>query len=125
MTVTTKTFSIHEANKTLPLVRRIVKDILVAGRETQRIANEFQGESLENPALKRFADELKSFVSELEEIGCIYNDWTFRVGYVDFPSIIENREVFLCWKYDEEKIQFYREKEDDHSFKKRLPIEYL
>lgn len=120
MTTELKYFTPSEAKKTLPLVRKIVEDILDASREIRLIAEEV-GEHAENdPRIQKLAGSVEGFMSELEEIGCFFKDWNFSIGLVDFPAIIEGREVFLCWRSDEDDILYYHEL--DAGFAGRKPI---
>ena len=98
MTTETKFFTPVEANKTLPLVKKIVKDILDTTREMRLIAEDYEGKVEENPVVKKMAEDVNGFMNELEEIGCFYKDWNFTIGLVDFPSYIDGKEVYLCWR---------------------------
>lgn len=37
------------------------------------------------------------------------------IGLIDFTALHEGREVYLCWKYDEDSIQFWHEIETGFS----------
>ena len=102
-----KHFTPHEANKTLPLVKRIVKDILDTGHEINSLVTFLGDETEDHPQISQLVDQMNSYFSELEEIGCFYKDWNFRIGLVDFPAVIDNEEVFLCWRSDEPDINYY------------------
>ena len=124
MTTDLKYFTPSEAKKTLPLVKKIVKDILDTSREMRLIADEI-GSSVENdPRIRKLADNIESFMVELEEIGCFFKDWNFSIGLVDFPSIIDGKEVFLCWRSDEDDIRFYHELEAGFAGRKPIPDKY-
>jgi hypothetical protein len=41
-------------------------------------------------------------------------------GLVDFPAIINGREVFLCWEADEETVEFWHDLETGFSGRERL-----
>ena len=41
-------------------------------------------------------------------------------GLIDFPAIIDGREVFLCWEQDEEDIEFWHELEAGYAGRERL-----
>lgn len=125
MTTDIKYFTPAEARNTLPLVKKIVKDILTTSREMRLIAEEVDGDVENNPEIKKLANEIDGFMSELEEIGCYFKDWNFSIGLVDFPAIIEGKEVFLCWKSDEEDIHFYHETEAGFAGRKPIPENYL
>jgi len=40
---------------------------------------------------------------------------------LDFPSIIDNEEVYLCWKLGEDRIRYYHRQ--DEGFAGRKPID--
>jgi hypothetical protein len=44
-------------------------------------------------------------LDELEQLGCSIED--IEQGIVDFPSIVDNEKVMLCWKLGEEEILHY------------------
>src|SRR5712675_3424192 len=48
---------------------------------------------------------LKSALNRILETGCIIKD--LDVGLLDFPSRINNEEVYLCWRVGEDRIRFY------------------
>jgi hypothetical protein len=123
--VEVKHFTVKEAKSTLPLVRQIVRDILNNAYEIRMIAESLAGQIEENKEVQRLADQIGSFMKELEEIGCIYKDWNFQKGIVDFPALIYDEEVYLCWRSDEEEIQFYHEVNEGFAGRKKIPEYYL
>ena len=125
MTTETKYFTPTEARKTLPLVKKIVKDILDTSREMRLIADEVDGEIQNDPRIEKMAADIEDFMEELEEIGCYFKDWNFTIGLVDFPALIENKEVMLCWKSDEDDIMFYHELDAGFSGRKPIPEDYF
>ena len=118
-----KIFSVGEANRRLPLVKRIVEDILHKGQKLKALSL-FQ----ETPAVKEeqvaLVIEIEKLTGELEELGCYFKDWNFEVGLVDFPAVIEKKEVLLCWRSDEPKIKWYHGFEDGYVGRKPIP-QYL
>jgi len=125
MTTATKYFTPEEARRTLPLVRQIVKDILNTTREMRLIAEEISGKVENDPRLQKMAENVSHYLGELEEIGCFYKDANFAVGLVDFPSIINDKEVFLCWRSDEEDILFYHDINTGFAGRRPIPPEYF
>jgi hypothetical protein len=125
MTTDLKYFTPSDARKTLPLVKKIVKDILDSSREIRLIAEEV-GDRVENdPRIHKIAGDIEGFMQELEEIGCYFKDWNFSIGLIDFPAIIDGKEVFLCWKSDEDDILYYHEIESGFAGRKLIPPEEL
>lgn len=120
-----KYFTPQEANKTLPLVKKIVKDILDYSLQLRTIIDSTGGKVDDNSEAQYYIEQLKGFMKELEEIGCYYKDWNFAVGLVDFPAIIEEEEVFLCWRSDEEKVMYYHRIQDGYKGRKMIPDYYF
>ncbi len=125
MVTATRHFSPEEAHRTLPLVRKIVDDILNTSREIRLLTEDNDGINEYDPQVKKLVSELNGFMAELEEIGCFYKDWNFAIGLVDFPAIINGEEVFLCWKSDEDNIKFYHNVESGFSGRKPIPEKYF
>jgi hypothetical protein len=94
-------FSLEEANRTLPLVRRIVEDILAEQRD-------------EAPRPEALAE----LVEELTDLGCLFKG--LQDGLVDWYSHYAGRPVFLCWKHGEPEIAWWHQ--IDAGFAGRQPI---
>jgi len=125
MTTDIKFFSIAEANRTLPLVKKIVRDILDNASEMRLIAEEIAGNLETDSRIKKLASEIDGFMLELEEIGCFFKDPNFKIGLVDFPSMINGADVLLCWRSDEDDIRYYHDLESGYSSRKPVPPEYF
>jgi hypothetical protein len=125
MTTEIKYFTPAEARKTLPLVKNIVRDILLATREMRLIAEEINGGLEDDIRIKKLANDVNGFLSELEEVGCYYKDTKFQIGLVDFPAMIEGEEVYLCWRSDEEDILYYHEVDAGYLGRKLIPPQYF
>jgi len=120
-----KYFTPREAMKTLPLVKKIVKDILDTSFQIRTMAESIGGNIEEDENVNRLVIELNDYMKELEDIGCYYRDWNFSIGLVDFPSVINNQDVYLCWRSDEQEINFYHGLHEGFSGRKEIPREYL
>ncbi len=121
----TKYFTPQEAQKTLPLVKSIVKDIIKCGTDL-KIISEMDDEAIKNNnQIRNLILEMQKYIDELEELGCFYKDWSFNVGLVDFPSLIDGEEVYLCWRSDEEKIEYYHSHQEGFAGRQLIPEIYF
>lgn len=112
-----KRFNPAEASKTLPLVKKIVNDILRCGRELQELYEaDAQGDDVEIKT-----KELEELTTEVEALGCEYKDWNFEIGLVDFPSVIDDQDVYLCWKSDEPGLMYYHGVNEGFTGRKLIP----
>jgi hypothetical protein len=68
--------------------------------------------------LVRRIEEYRAGWREVEELGAVLKDP--RVGLLDFYGRVDDKLVWLCWKYGEEECGFYHALED--GFSARRPI---
>lgn len=120
-----KLFTAKEANQTLPLVKRIVADILSTGDRIRSLSAQIGTNAESNPQIIQWMNQLEELFEELESLGCSYKDWNFAVGLVDFPAVIGGQEVFLCWRSDEEALKYYHEIDAGFAGRKLIPKEEL
>ncbi|GIW70489.1 MAG: hypothetical protein KatS3mg102_0031 [Planctomycetota bacterium] len=121
--MTARLFTPREASRTLPLVRRIVADILERGRRLRALLQGgWQGREQE---VEQLEQQLDALLAELEQIGCSYKDWSFDVGLVDFPAVIDGQPVYLCWRSDEPRLAWYHPVETGYAARRPIPEELL
>jgi hypothetical protein len=116
-----KIFTPNQANRTLPLVKRIVADINATGAKMRALVGERDGAEQNAQELREHERRLERLTAELERIGCSYKDWNFEVGLVDFPSVLDGRPVLLCWRSDEDSVAWYHEPEAGYAGRKIIP----
>jgi len=117
-----KHFTPADANRTLPLVKRIVADILETGSKIRNLtANPSKVAASNEFEMRKLVAELESLMRELEQLGCQYKDWNFKVGLVDFPAVIDGQEVLLCWRSDEPEIMHYHGLNEGYVGRKAIP----
>jgi hypothetical protein len=107
------------------LVRRIVSDILKTGQELNSLIKINGGRIDNNPELESLKVMLMRYIDELSDLGCEYKDWNFDIGLVDFPANFDGREVFLCWRSDEDELRFYHEPETGFGGRMPIPEKYF
>lgn len=106
-------FTLEQANRALPYVSRIVKDIVSVHQHIEQfqIQLESSTSAKEQAALQTDLDgrieRLQNLVDELSDVGCELKD--FNTGLIDFVARHEGRDVYLCWKLGEEKIGHWHE----------------
>ena len=50
-------------------------------------------------------EKVTQAINEIHETGCVVKD--LDEGLVDFPSLRDGQEVYLCWKLGEERIGYW------------------
>jgi hypothetical protein len=119
-------FTIEESNQALPLVRAIVADIVrkygeIAERKERlsqiQRSRGAKGRSANDPYSEEVAQVeadlekeiavLQGYIGELEELGVELKD--VSRGLVDFRSLMDGREVYLCWLLGEDEVTHWHE----------------
>jgi hypothetical protein len=67
----------------------------------------------------QLSEILKSALNRILETGCLIKD--LDVGLLDFPAVINQQDVYLCWKLGEDRIRFYHRQ--DEGFASRKPLD--
>ncbi|MBC7784289.1 MAG: DUF2203 domain-containing protein [Burkholderiales bacterium] len=120
-------FTVAEANRTLPLVRRVVADIVRTHERATDLHNKLEDRACPQKradveeSLEKQVDLLADLVEELRSIGCDLKD--YRMGLVDFIGKHQGREICLCWKMGEEQVDWWHELHT--GFSGRQPVSLL
>lgn len=124
-----RVFTVGEANALLPHLREILSKIqelkgLVEEETDQlKILDVIWGRGVadpENPdhvdfkrhrrAVGRAVEEIERLIrEEILELGVRFPQGGLEHGLLDFPTRLDGRWVFLCWKVDEPEIQAWHE----------------
>ena len=117
-----KYFTVEEANKSLPLVRVIVQDIVrqfqivsdlkqrlgAVLTERRKPSGDYYSEELAHTQSEMAGQEEKlgEYIDELAKLGV---ELKGTEGLCDFHSILDGREVYLCWRLGEPEVSHWHE----------------
>jgi len=116
-------FTVEQANAALPLVRSITSDLVRLSREVmerrERLAHLSAGRNASpgdlyseelaqiEEELEKDSSQLSEYVEELRALGV--EPKSGPEGLVDFPSMMDGRIVYLCWKLGESEVTNWHE----------------
>ncbi|HTU92326.1 MAG TPA: DUF2203 domain-containing protein [Gemmataceae bacterium] len=128
-------FTVAEANNALPLVRAIVQDITQLAHELrerhERLArlkpgDRFRLSDAHEEELRQVQTELErgqvrmeEYVRELAQLGVELKE--YFIGLIDFPSLLNGRPVYLCWRLGEPEVAHWHELEAGFAGRQKLP----
>ena len=130
-------FTVEKANRALPLVRRIVDDIVTEHPQWKDLVARYElaaagarlewGESPEMLGLQkqidRIAARIDGYVAELEQVGCVLKG--FEQGLVDFYGTHEGRTVCLCWRQGEDAVSHWHDLDSGFEGRQEITPEFL
>jgi hypothetical protein len=142
-------YTLDRANARLPEVRDILEDLqrrrleLIGLRDRMRVAAQAEvpggGRSLVDDALmdagaggpesprvlaariQAVIDQMQAAVGRLDDRDVILRD--IEAGLIDFPALVNGRQVWLCWRLGEDDVAWWHEL--SAGFAGRLPLAEL
>ena len=127
MPIKSKFFSVEEANAyipqlliNIPRIQILMKsltdeylDVDKARKKVQMNGGSMQGADYLNCILK-----INYLTDELESKGCVLKG--IEHGLVDFPSLRDGKEVYLCWKNPEQQIEYWHDIQSGFTGRQRI-----
>jgi hypothetical protein len=131
-----KRFSLSEAETARRHVEPLLIDAMEGNREMEEldeklsaisnrilimggITIDYESAARLRAAHNRSVARVRDALEQIHAIGCLVKD--LDTGLVDFPAILKNEEVYLCWRLGEDRIRFYHRQ--DEGFAGRKPID--
>ncbi|MCU0505660.1 MAG: DUF2203 domain-containing protein [Chloroflexi bacterium] len=71
--------------------------------------------------IRALVDQMEAAVGRLDAWGIALRD--LRTGLLDFPALVEGRQVWLCWRLGEEEVAWWHEATT--GFERRQPASTL
>ena len=124
-----KHFTLAEAKRALPLVKRVARDIQATQAQRLRIHAELSAalagmsparQKVLHEDFERATNRLEKLIGELHVIGVELKDPSRAL--LDFPAMHEGREVLLCWMADEETITHWHETQAGFAGRKSVAL---
>jgi hypothetical protein len=122
-------FTVDKANTILPLIKKKFDEVLCCKNNVMDIQEELQNLSDSNCSFEKFIKKkqelnhivtsLYKMIQELEDMGVMVK--SVDEGLLDFPSIRDDKEIWLCWKIGENKVKFWHGKDEDFMGRKPIP----
>ena len=131
---------LHQAEQLLPAVEAAIREAIAAKAEyteAESDSQEFQrrvmlqgGVLVDHSKLlaqkqrrESSAQQLKGAVEKIQQYGCLVKD--LDIGLIDFPTLFNGEEVYLCWKLGEPGIRFWHGVQEGFRGRKAIDQEFL
>lgn len=131
-----RTFTLQEAQVLLPVLENLLKKAIEGKKTIEQVDEDFQqvsqrvflsgGCEVDIAALARRKAEkdnatqrVKDALAEISATGVQVKD--LDIGLLDFPCVVEDQVILLCWKLGEKAIEHWHSVEE--GFRGRKPID--
>lgn len=120
-------FTPEEANALLPQLRPLMGELLARRGRVVRVRHEIadvladEHSNTGNQEASYVARDLiaiERLAKKIRAYGCVIKD--LNAGLLDFLAEHNGREVYLCWRYGEPRVEFYHELHTGYSGRQRL-----
>jgi len=109
-------FTLQEANEALKVIRPLMDEVQVIRQKIlenqpeawpaiEKSAGNGGNRALSN--LVQDFERLDALVHQIQDTGAQIKD--INTGLLDFSALKSGREVYLCWQYGEDDIQYWHE----------------
>lgn len=129
-------FTIRSANKTLPLVSRIVDDVVALSKRIgdTRTRLEYLTEGRPKSEDDDYSNELKAIEEETNRESKLLDEFLRELlslnviptsahnGYVDFLAQREGVQVCLCWRQGEKEVMHWHRADEDCSSRRLVDL---
>ena len=133
---TKRYFTAEEVERLIPRLQKLMGRVRAAHRDAARVRQElgeaqravtFAGGArlrheewrLRKARLEQATREIRERLAQVLATGGVPKD--LDLGLVDFPALLGEREVSLCWRYGERRIRFWHGLDEGYAARKPLP----
>ncbi len=122
-----RTYTVAEANASLPRIRSIVRRMLTARAHVLQMQPDlwpaieqaaFNGGGKTISQATQHIMEIQHAISLLHQLNILVKD--INTGLVDFPALRHGQLVYLCWQYDEPSVQFWHDIDTGFAGRQRI-----
>jgi len=133
-------FTLHEAEAMLPDLERWLRSAIESRKGASALEEQLNALLLRINILggiqvdigrvvdlktgkDQHVERLKKALEEIEGSGAVLKD--LDTGLIDFPTLLEGEEVYLCWKLGETGIGFWHHTTEGYAGRKQIDRDFL
>lgn len=131
--MTTLLYELETANRALPLVSAIVRDVVTEfrtlrrlGRKQRALRAETDGDVASLETLRQMGEtvdeislRIEGYLHELDDLGVELRD--LETGTIDFPTLLNGEPAFFCWRLGEEHVEWWHAANSGYADRQPLP----
>ncbi len=122
-----RTFTVEQANEALISLRPLVQKLLelrkaILARQPEiwpalekAVGN--GGSQVASQAAMEFI-QLDTLARQIQSSGAVLKD--LNIGLLDFPSLRDGKQVYLCWQYGEESVQYWHDLDSGYAGRQKI-----
>jgi hypothetical protein len=121
-------YDIDAANARIPVVREVLTLLRDQLAELAHLREESLAPELEEADARRLELRISGIVDQMHASVARIDGWSITLrdigtGLIDFPALVNGRQVCLCWQLGEDEVEWWHEM--SAGFAGRLPLAEL
>ena len=121
-------YDIDEANARIPVMRDVLTLLRDQLAELGRLRDESLSPDLDDAEARRIELRISGIVDQMHASVARIDAWSITLrdistGLIDFPALVNGRQVCLCWRLGEDEVRWWHEL--SAGFSGRLPLAEL
>jgi len=118
-------YDIDEANARIPEVRDLLTLLRDERDELIRLRDRSQEPDVDEAERRRLHLRMQGIVDQMQAAVVRIDEWSITLrdiqsGLIDFPALVNGRQVCLCWRLGEDEVEWWHELADGFSGRKHL-----
>ena len=107
-------YDIDEANARLPDVRDLLIDLRDQRAELIRLRDRAAEDDVDEEERRRLRLRMQGIIDQMQAAVVRIDAWDITLrdiesGLIDFPALVNGRQVCLCWRLGEEEVGWWHE----------------
>jgi len=118
-------YDIDEANARIPQVRELLTLLRDERDALIRLRDRSQEPDADEEERRRIHLRMQGIVDQMQAAVVRIDDWSItlrdiQTGLIDFPALVNGRQVCLCWRLGEDEVEWWHELADGFAGRKHL-----
>ena len=118
-------YDIDEANARIPQVRELLTQLRDERDALIRLRDRSQEPDADEEERRRIHLRMQGIVDQMQAAVVRIDDWSItlrdiQTGLIDFPALVNGRQVCLCWRLGEDEVEWWHELADGFAGRKHL-----
>ena len=118
-------YDIDEANARIPHVRELLTQLRDERDALIRLRDRSHEPDADEDERRRIHLRMQGIVDQMQAAVVRIDDWSITLrdiqsGLIDFPALVNGRQVCLCWQLGEDEVEWWHELADGFAGRKHL-----
>lgn len=118
-------YDIDEANARIPEVRELLTLLLDQREELIRLRDRSRETDVDDEEQRTIHLRMQGIIDQMQAAVARIDAWSItlrdiKTGLIDFPALVNGRQICLCWRLGEDEVEWWHELADGFAGRRHL-----